>query len=63
MKNTIRHWRVECSINGKVALAIESASLCGRDLSLEEEQVIREMAENLLAFVGKRKETLEESST
>jgi len=55
MAGKIQHWRVECSINGKVALAIESNALCGRDLTEEDEEAIREMANHLLAFVGQCK--------
>lgn len=55
MASKVHHWRVECSINGKVVLAIESNALCGRDLTEEDEEAIREMANNLLAFVGQRK--------
>lgn len=55
MATKVQHWRVECSINGKVALAIESNSLCGRDLTEEDEEAIRNMANHLLSFVGKGK--------
>lgn len=55
MATKVQHWRVECSINGKVALAIESNSLCGRDLTEEDEEAIRNMANHLLAFVGEGK--------
>lgn len=64
MRRKVQHWRVECSINGKVALAIESNCLCGRDLTEEDEEAIEEMASHLLAFIGKRKQRpVEESST
>lgn len=49
----MKHFRVEVSVYGEPLVAIESGMLAGKgDLSPDEEEVIREAAHHLLAFVG-----------
>lgn len=55
-KKDIQHWGVCCYINGEHVLTIESNSVCGRTLSDQDEEAIRNMAEHLLAFVGSGKD-------
>lgn len=63
MKNKIQHWGVYCYVNHKQVLTIESNCVFGRDLSDEDKEAIRSMAEHLLAFVGERKQPVDVSST
>lgn len=52
-----RHWSVVVERNGERIVTLESNSLSGRDLSDEDERVIRMAADHLHAFVGRpRKE-------
>lgn len=53
MSQKIYHWAVEVRVNHKQVLTIESNCVYGKSLSNQEEEVIREAAEHLLAFVGK----------
>jgi len=47
-----QHWAVTVSRNGEEIVTIESNCLSGRELSNEDERVIRNAAEHLLSFVG-----------
>lgn len=55
MSKKIEHWAVHCWVNHQRVLSLESNSLSGKDLSVEDEEVIREMANSLLGFLGQRK--------
>ena len=52
----IQHWAVTCNVNHKQVLVIESNCVCGKDLSDQDKESIRNMAEHLLAFVGRGNE-------
>lgn len=52
----VQHWRVQVDINGEMVLAIESASLCGLDLTEEQCDVVRQCSEHLSGFVGRASE-------
>jgi len=47
-----QHWSVAVDRNGENVVTIGSDSLSGRELSAEDERVIRTAARHLLAFVG-----------
>lgn len=51
------HWSVTVRRNGEEIVTIESNMLSGRELSSEDEAVIRQAAEHLMAFVGDGKPT------
>ena len=46
------HWAVTVERNGESVLTIETNCLSGRDLSADDERVIRMAAQHLLSFVG-----------
>jgi hypothetical protein len=48
----MKHWRVQVDIDGNMVLAIETASLCGVELTEEQCDVVRGCAEHLRSFVG-----------
>lgn len=50
---TTQHWSVTVTRNGEDVITISSNGLSGRELSVEDEKVIRTAADHLLAFVGK----------
>jgi len=49
---TTDHWSVTVERNGKNIVTIESNCLSGREISEEDERVIRRCACHLLAFIG-----------
>lgn len=51
----IEHWGVDVRVNGSHVLTIESNCVYGKQLTNAEEEVIREAARHLLAFVGEQK--------
>ena len=51
----IEHWGVDVRVNGAQVLTIESNCVYGKQLTDDEEEVIREAARHLLAFVGEQK--------
>jgi len=56
MDKSIQHWGVDVRVNGKQILTIESNCLYGKpQFSEAEEEVIRNAAQSLLAFIGKAK--------
>ena len=55
--NPVQHWGVDVRVNHRQILTIESNCVYGIESFTEsEEEAIRLAAENLLSFVGKRKE-------
>jgi hypothetical protein len=48
----IEHWSVAVNRNGENILTIESNCLSGKDLTLEDQETIRQCARHLVAFVG-----------
>ena len=46
------HWAVEVSTNGDQIVRIETACLSGREISEQDEEIIRNAAHHLLAFIG-----------
>ncbi|AMV30882.1 hypothetical protein VN12_02120 [Pirellula sp. SH-Sr6A] len=58
----VEHWGCDVRINGKHVLTIESNCVYGRFLTDADEETIREIAENLLAFVGKKKTSAAQSA-
>ena len=63
-REKLEHWAVHCWVNHQRVLSLESNSLSGKDLSVEDEEVIREMANCLLGFLGQRNnQTVEVAST
>jgi hypothetical protein len=46
------HWAVTVECNGEKIVTIESNCLSGRDISPDDEEVIRTAAEHLLSFIG-----------
>lgn len=48
----IEHWSVAVNRNGENILTIESNCLSGKDLTLEDQETIRQCARHLLSFVG-----------
>lgn len=52
------NWRVEVFMNGRNLVSIEPRCLSGKDgFTPEEEEAIRQAGENLLAFIGPRKDS------
>lgn len=47
-----KHWAVSVFSDGETVLTIESNCVCGRDLSDDDKQLVRDCAQHLLAFVG-----------
>jgi hypothetical protein len=54
MKN--KHWAVTILVDGDQILNIESNFLSGKELTKEDEKIIRIAAEHLIAFVGRDKD-------
>ena len=52
MTETTQHWAVTVERNGEKIVTIESYCLSGREISEEDERVIRMAANHLLGFVG-----------
>ena len=50
-----QHWSVTVERNGEQIVCIESNCLSGRDISQEDERIIRMAAEHLLSFIGAMK--------
>jgi hypothetical protein len=48
----VEHWAVSVDANGENILRIESNCVSGRELTSDDEQLIRNCAHHLLAFVG-----------
>lgn len=48
----MKHWSVEVRSEGEVILAIETKMIYGVEPTEEQEELIRECARHLLAFVG-----------
>lgn len=46
------HWRVVVERNGEHVVSIEPEMLAGREISDEDEVIIRIAAEHLLSFIG-----------
>lgn len=53
---TTHHWTVTVSRNGEEIVTIETNWLSGREISDEDERVIRLAADNLLGFIGRKYE-------
>lgn len=51
---TTQHWAVTVERNGEIVVTIESNFLSGREISSEDQEVIRMAGNNLLAFIGDR---------
>ena len=51
-QTTAQHWSVTVECDGEHVVTIESSCLSGRELSAEDERIIRMAGRNLLAFVG-----------
>jgi hypothetical protein len=47
-----QHWAVTVERNGENVVTIESNCLSGREISEEDEEVIRNCAYHLLSFIG-----------
>lgn len=52
----IEYCHVTVNINGEDVLTLASNYICGKDLSEQDEEVIRSCAHRLLSFVGEKKE-------
>lgn len=57
--NDTQSWAVTVERNGEQVVTLASNLLAGRDLSPEDERVIRLAAEHLLAFIGAKEKVLE----
>lgn len=55
---SICNWSVTVERNGERLLTITNLDFCGKDLTVEDEDFIREAAKNLLAFVGEHPDDL-----
>ena len=51
------HWGCDIRIDHDHVLTIEANCIFGRELAENDEEVIRNIAEHLLCFVGKPKQT------
>jgi hypothetical protein len=51
-------WCVRVSVFNDLVLSISERELCGRDLSADDEDLIRGCAEHLLSFVGQKQPAL-----
>lgn len=51
----MKHWSVSVCSEGEQILCIETKMISGVELTEEHEELIRECARHLLAFVGERK--------
>lgn len=58
-----RGWCVRVTVFDDLVVSISERELCGRDLSEADEDLIRDCALHLLAFVGERKEAATCSTT
>jgi hypothetical protein len=48
-------WCVRVSVFNDLVVSISERELCGRDLTEEDEDLIRDCARHLLSFVGEKK--------